>query len=487
MMTLNPLEQMNQKLDLAMASFSVLFHHVQPEHNAERCLNGAENLPFLKLLDGFLFTAHADLTAMAKLGKTGWYRLPEAADAMHPDSIDFLNELAEFSREESFRHGLDAALLKAISGKVTLASPKELVAEDSEAAFFYKHAMQLTQLFSTLIPDYLNFLKEHEKSANVSEMELVPRIRPSAFRLTAADSIFLKLTSLAVSMELRKCAAQRESFSAGRVYRYLNGEFKPYVLKGIRKVDEFYGYQEARRTFLEHFKAFSDGESNLPLLITSLPGLGKTQMTISHSLSFSNIILIIPEPEDIAEGLEMLIRRIAAHPEKKFLIFFDDIDSQTTNWYYFRANVGGTFSLPGHVAIAIASNQQFPANISSRGRGFLFPTFDEIRCQEMIADFLRSKGVRNAAPELISVIASDYVEEFGQKQFEELSPRTLVRYLTHYQNDPKKCRRMLEISRGDVITRPDAQVFYEENVKLLRSIYGEAAIEELRRRQIDGI
>lgn len=74
---------------------------------------------------------------------------------------------------------------------------------------------------------------------------------------------------------------------------------------------------------------------------------------------------------------------------------------------------------------------------------------------------------------------------FGQKEFDELSPRTLARYLELYLDDSAKRRRMLELSRGEVITRPDSQVFYEMNMKLLRALYGEEAIDEVRKKELD--
>ena len=104
----------------------------------------------------------------------------------------------------------------------------------------------------------------------------------------------------------------------------------------------------------------------------------------------------------------------------------------------------------------------------------------------MIADCLTSKGMKEPSRDLVSVIASDYVEEFGQKMFEELSPRTLVRYLQSYNSDALKRRKMLENSRNELITEPDAQVFYDENVKLMRSIYGDSILEELRQKEYNG-
>ena len=75
-------------------------------------------------------------------------------------------------------------------------------------------------------------------------------------------------------------------------------------------------------------------------------------------------------------------------------------------------------------------------------------------------------GMRHPPVSLISVIAADYVEDFGQKKFEELSPRTMVRYLDRYDTDAAKRKKMLDLSREELIAKPDAQSFYEANKKI---------------------
>jgi hypothetical protein len=124
--------------------------------------------------------------------------------------------------------------------------------------------------------------------------------------------------------------------------------------------------------------------------------------------------------------------------------------------------------------------------VASRGRTFSFPLFDEIRCQEMIEDFLLQKGMKNVSNELLSVVASDYVESFGQKIYDELSPRSLSRYLNLYLTDREKRTRMLDFSRGEVITRPDPEAFYAQNLKLLRALYGKEILEEIREQALSG-
>jgi hypothetical protein len=214
--------------------------------------------------------------------------------------------------------------------------------------------------------------------------------------------------------------------------------------------------------------------------VSSLPGLGKTQMTIAHTLRHNNLTLILPEPEDLEKPLQYLIEKLANRKDRRFIVFFDDVDPANINWYYFRTNIGGSFTLPDNVSVVIASNFEFPANILSRGRAVKFPLFDEIRCLEMIEEFLRSRGLRHRNPNLELVIAADYIEDFGQRKFEELSPRTLIRYLDIYQNNMKKRKRMLDMTRMEVFAKPDPQVFYEFNAKLMRSLYGEQVLDVLQ-------
>ena len=392
------------------------------------------------------------------------------------DPIDALNLLAAACADFPFSRLLDKMLFERLAVLSPRTPRSKASAPDSDAAFFYDHAVRLTGLLKDLIPAFCKLLADRSGAAPDGA---VSRLRPSVLKLDAAQSVFLRMKPGAVALEIAKMSTD-DPFAHGRIFRHMNGEFVPLTLPSIRSADEFYGYQSVRRMFQEHFKAFSEGRSNLPLLISSLPGLGKTQMSIAYSLSFPDITLIIPQPGDIAAGLEPLIAKLAAWPEHKFMLFFDDIDASKTDWFYFRTNIGGTFSLPENITLTIASNQRFPANISSRGRGCEFPMFDEIRCQEMILDFLSAKGLREPSKNLVAVIASDYVSEFGQKQFEELSPRTLVRYLDHYLSDPAKRRTLMDEANGEVVPQPDPQVFYEENVKLMRSIHGEDALDQFR-------
>ena len=102
----------------------------------------------------------------------------------------------------------------------------------------------------------------------------------------------------------------------------------------------------------------------------------------------------------------------------------------------------------------------------------------------MVEDFLIDFGLRSAPRNLVSLIGADYTEEFGQKKFTELSPRTLMRYLAVYSYDRNKRRTMVELASGPLVTRPDAELFYEFNINLMRSLYGEEYIQSLLKERL---
>lgn len=287
--------------------------------------------------------------------------------------------------------------------------------------------------------------------------------------------------------ELRSAALESDCFSDGRSYRYFKGHFYPAKLENLRKVNEFYGYETIKRSFEEHFQRFGSGEENFALLISSLPGMGKTHFTISYAMDSRDLILVLLEPEMLEKELEKIIFLLKRKSHRRFVLFFDDVETDKINWYYFRTHVGGSFALPENIKVVIASNHEFPVNVSSRGREINFPLFDEVQCQGMVSDFLAKMGMKRINNQLVSVIAADYLENFGQKKFAELSPRTLVRYLDNYRYDAKKRKHMLELSQGEMIARPDADMFFQFNVRQLRRLYGEEAIESLRDEKLEDL
>lgn len=347
-------------------------------------------------------------------------------------------------------------------------SPEGLPAGNSEPRiknFHIAHIARLALNTGILVNSYISLLEKDLRS----EFGELSRLAPgsSKFFSTTFPSDHMEAE---ISQELDISSPEDEELGDEKVYRFSLGKFLPVSLGPIRSTKEFFGYNETRDKFKRYFARFKAENENTPLLISSLPGLGKTHFTISHALDLHDISLILCKPHDLEEPLEILMGRLEKRAPRKFILFFDDIDPKKIDWYHFRTNVGGTFTLPHNIAIVIASNFEFPANIISRGKGFTFPMFDEIRCQEMIHDFLVFLGMRNPSREIVSVIASDYVEEYGQHVFEELSPRTLVRYLERYNNDGEKRKKTLEMSKQKVIPVPDSTCFYDANQKVIERL-----------------
>jgi len=394
------------------------------------------------------------------------------------DSIDALNQLFIDCQGKSLMTCLEEAVFDALILHGVLEKIKDA---DEDTDFFIRHAEQTCSSVQT-ISDFIELMQE-EAGTDTK----LSRLRPGIKKLLKGKSC-INLSAGKISAKtmklLNKKALEADPFSGGQAFRYINDKFKPVELSSIRSVDDFFGYNSVRNTFAEHFEEFSNKQTNLPLLVCSLPGLGKTHFTISYALKYDNLTLILPEPEDLEKTLQPLIEKLASRKDRRFIIFFDDVDPAKINWYYFRTNVGGSFSLPDNVSVVIASNFEFPANILSRGRAVKFPLFDEIRCLEMIEEFLKSRGLKHRNHNLELVIAADYVEDFGQRKFEELSPRTLMRYLQVYQNDMSKRKKMLNMTRMNVFTKPDPRVFYEFNAKLMRSLYGDDILDALREENI---
>ena len=333
----------------------------------------------------------------------------------------------------------------------------EATPDDDRRKFLLDH---LERLFAALklLPECL------------TEAEL-PELSPGARRLFAA----LPAGRFAVEAAL----AAADELSRGRCFLFRNGKLIPVSPESVKPVDKFFGFAGMRAIYRDHFNDFASGLCNVPLLIHSLPGYGKTSMVLSYALAVPDVTVILPEPAALEREWDTMLEQLCRRPDRKFVLFFDDIDPRAVDWYHFRTNVGGAFSPPGNIMVVLSSNYEFPAGILSRGRRMSYPVFDEVRCTEMVEDFLLDFGLKRPPRNLVSLIAADYTEEFGQKKFTELSPRTLMRYLTVYGMNRGKRRTIAEMSLGDVITKPDGELFYEFNIELMRSLYGEEYIQKL--------
>ena len=345
--------------------------------------------------------------------------------------------------------------------------PDDLGRPEGTPRFLLEAVLKVTSALRSLP----SRLPEEEKS----------RLLPSAAALFSGLPSFDDTSCFAAAAA---ALTGRDRFRTDRVFKWVNGQLIASELNSAKPLKSFFGFHGVRAIFQDHFRDFSLGRTNIPLLVYSLPGYGKTSMTVSYAMAAENTVLILPEPEALERAWDDLIALLARRPDHKFIIFFDDIDPRNVDWYNFRTNVGGAFSLPGNIMPVLSSNFEFPASILSRGRKVSYPVFDELRCTEMIEDFLRDFGLKTLPPNLVSLIGADYTEEFGQKKFSELSPRTLIRYLSIYAQDREKRRLIAELAMGQMITRPDAELFYSFNIDLMRSLYGDEYIARLREEKL---
>ena len=377
-----------------------------------------------------------------------------------PDSVDFLNSLIK-----KFNDLKLVELLSASLNNIVLIDDLLNSRSKSSLLFFKGHSYCLLKDGISVIKNYISLL---DKDASKCNKQLRRVVHEFEFFFDTAYADGLKSDN--VIDFLQKKASQTDLLNYNRVFKFSDNQLLPVSIAPVRNVKDFYGYPEAKNLFRNYFQSFADGLQNLPLLLSSLPGLGKTHFTISNALAFEKLKLVILPPDELEKTLENLINQLSLKKGSKFVLFFDDVDTRKINWYYFRTLIGGTYTLPENISIVIASNFDFPANISSRGRGFSFPVFDAVQCQKMVEDFLISMGMKHPSSNLISVIAADYVEEFGQKKFEELSPRTLVRYLSDYYKNTAKRIKMLQLSREEMVAKPDAQCFYETNKAIIERL-----------------
>ena len=302
--------------------------------------------------------------------------------------------------------------------------------------------------------------------------------------LPGALQIFSQLPEYASPAELAAGLKSADPFHTHRVFGYHNGQFTPVQPSSLKDVNKFFGFPGVRLALGEHFRDFASGKTSLPLLINSLPGYGKTSMVISFALSVPGTVVILPDPDALEESWQTLIDKLKHRSDHRFVLFFDDIDPRSINWYNFRTNVGGAFTPPSNIMPVLTANYEFPPSILSRGRRISYPVFDEERCLEMIEDFLGNFGMKKPPRNIVSLMGAEYTEEFGQKKFTELSPRTLMRHLNTYEKDQRKRKQIVELSGGGMITRPDAELFYEFNIELMRSLYGEEYIQRLLKERL---
>ncbi len=371
---------------------------------------------------------------------------------------DLLNELY---RQGSFSDSLYGAIFASLA-EHRIFTPDDL---NEDSRFLLNKGRALLNFFRAL-------------HSLLSE-ETPPNLLPGA--LAMLDKIPLPPEN---DREFIRYVVSFDQFAKGRCFRFRNNAFEPVAPENVKSPESFFGFHGPRRSFREQFRDFASGKAAVPLLISSLPGHGKTQMTMSYALAHKELTLIIAPAEALEAPLEGLMEQLKIRSDRRFALFFDDVDPNVLDWYTFRTHVGGTYSPPENVMLIVASNYEFPPSILSRGRSVAFPTFDDVRCIEMVEEFLAEHGFRRPNNNLILLIAARYTEEFGQKRYTELSPRTLMRFLLQFEESPQKRRDIVAMSCGQMVTKPDSQLFYDFNIRLMRKMYGEEYIENMLKERL---
>ncbi|MEG1979307.1 MAG: DUF815 domain-containing protein [Victivallaceae bacterium] len=471
------LEQLAMQVKLAQAGLRLLFRYDGDFFEPRREFLNMERAKFVRILNQALLLILHEL----ECGEPALQERLHLVCSDQVDAVDALNELADCGEGDDFAQKCENAIFDALQMRgVNFA---QLTAEElpAEVDYYLTHAVRVAQTVE-IFRCYVALLTRN------SSLPGAGRLRPKVYRQLENNSMLSSWNFPAELSKIQQRALECDPFSRGRAFRWRSGHFFLADSEKIRPWPEFFGYEGVRNKFERFFAEFASGVNNLPLLICGLPGQGKTHLSISAALQHHNLTLIMPEPENLEENLAELIQFLKSRPTHKFVIFFDDIEPERINWYYFRTNVGGSMTLPGNVCIVIASNYEFPVNIVSRGYGIKFPIFDEIRCCEMIADYLTQHGMRRGNTDrLCSVMAADYLEEFAQRRFDELSPRTLVRYLDIFDRDRNRRIKMVEASRNELITRPDPQMFFEFNLRIMKSLYGQDYLDEMLRERLKSL
>ena len=114
-------------------------------------------------------------------GTAGFVTLFEAPPDGTTDSVDALNLLAAVCTGFPFSRLLDKMLFERLAALTPHGATPAAYESDSDAAFFYRHAVRLAESLKDLIPAYCALLAE--RSGEAPE-DAVSRLRPSVLKLS---------------------------------------------------------------------------------------------------------------------------------------------------------------------------------------------------------------------------------------------------------------------------------------------------------------
>lgn len=397
-------------------------------------------------------------------------RYYEALDST-PDSLDYLNQLVRLAEGRPLAKLVRRFVWNAVRERMQCEANEDAPAEDARYAYYLSHVKRLLTLAVSLPRDYMELLR-----AEAAEEEgAIPRLEPVEYGSLEADAEAIKFGDGAVpesTLEhVRACVQAQDVFAGGRAFRPVGHGFVETGLGEIRALQDFYGYHAERRLFVKYLQSFIDGQTVQPLLLSGLPGLGKTHLTIAFARSYPELTLIVAGESDLQERFEWLINELGRYTYRRLVLFFDDVDVDEIDWSTFRHLVDGYLPYASNVAVIIASNFTFPDRVQSRCRTYEFRPMSPEVCVELVLDHLdKHMGINpqdnQLATALAETIAGHYVNELRLGRITELTPRSLVRFFRELDHNPKRVRALLTEAGSPMHIVPDETYFRAHNERL---------------------
>ncbi len=384
-----------------------------------------------------------------------------------PDSIDYRNCMVREAGKRDYADVFKESVWDAV--RDCLPEEKAGAGARAEKRFVHTvfHAGRAFSFGINVIEDYMGLI---ERLAKNKRKQTTPRLSPASLGSLDDEAELMQFKRRRVSAAklkaIRECIKKQDEFSSTRSYKAYEGGILPSPLGGIRPVEDFYGYKKERRFLKDQMNTFAESGNRpvRPVLIWGLPGAGKTHMTIAHALSFDDFVLMNADKRQLEEELDRLLSKLSRYHYRRFVLFFDDVDPERVNWSLFRHQVDGHLPVPGNVLMVLASNFEFPARIRGRCNVIEFRPMEVATCMGMVRDYLaKHRWMSQAYQSLVATVTADYVNEYVNGPLNELTPRSLVRYLESLENKPRKIRVLIRDSLEEMTQLPAEEPFYDSN------------------------